>query len=409
MKTTILFICALCLSLCASSQSDSTHSKPFQFTFFYPVGTAGVNSANNGYITSVNLLAGITGSANGFEIGSIANINKEYNHGIQLAGICNITGSYSSGAELAGICNINGGSATGAQIGGIGNIAGGSAHGAQLGGIFNIVGGTFKGAAFSGITNMSGGRMDGITVAGIMNSSADSVKGFQAAGIVNISGDADACQIAGITNVAAGGSKVQVGGIGNMAMEVEGIQIGGIFNVAGTVKGVQLAGIINICDSIDGVPIALVSIVRKNGYRRFEIWGSEAFYMNISYKIGIRQLYSILSLGYKTGDRHNNAGLGVGLGTTMQLAGKNSLDLEGHMYHINRFLWMNEENYLYTLKLNYARNFNERLALFIGPTLNMLSTEINSDAHDISPGYGVEHERSNDWQYWVGFNAGVRF
>jgi hypothetical protein len=167
--------------------------------------------------------------------------------------------------------------------------------------------------------------------------------------------------------------------------------------------------VINICDSIDGVPVALLSIVRKNGYRRFEIWSSEVFYMNLSYKIGIRELYSIITLAYRPGNLHNNTGFGLGLGSNMQLVGRNSLDIEGHICHINHYLWIDEENYLFTLKLNYVRNFYERLALFIGPALNMLRTPIYSDASEIAPGYGIEQDGRYDWQCWVGFNAGVRF
>jgi hypothetical protein len=424
MKTSSLFIFVLFFTVYVRAQNDSIKISPFQLSLFYPIGTAGISSADNGYIISLNLLTGITGAVQGMEIGGIANINRKYNRGAQVAGICNISGSYSYGAEVAGICNINGGGSTGAQAGGLGNIVGNSVCGLQVGGLFNIVGGSVNGAQFSGITNMNGGKTNGLEAAGILNGNTDSVtgaqiagvvnsalviNGFQVAGVVNLSGNSNACQIAGVSNLTAGKGVFQIAGVGNIAGDVEGIQIGGVFNAAGTVKGVQLAGVINICDSIDGVPIALISIVKKNGYRRFELWGSEAFYMNFSYKIGIRELYSIISIGYKTGERHNNTGLGFGLGTEMQLNRFNSIDLEGYFYQISHYLWMNEDNFLYSLKLNYARIFNERIALFIGPAFNILSSRINSDVHDIAPGYGVEYKSSYDWKYWLGFNAGIRF
>jgi hypothetical protein len=424
MKRILFAICTLQFSIYLFAQTDSSEIKPFQVSLFYPIGSSGLYSTDYGYITSINLLAGITGSNNGLEIGGLINANKIYSHGAQVGGICNITGSYSTGAEIAGICNINGGASTGFQVGGIGNIVGGSVTGMQTGGIFNITGNSVRGAQISGIVNIDGGTMKGFEVAGIINGNIDTVTGVQIAGIVNsasiieglqvagvanLVNSANACQVAGVTNLNAGESKIQVAGVGNIAADVKGIQIGGVFNVAQTVKGVQLAGVVNICDSIDGVPVALISIVRKNGYRRFEIWGTEALYMNFSYKIGIRELYSIITLGYSTKDIHDNLGLGVGLGTEMKLGNRNCIDLEAYFYQINHYLWMDEDNFLYTLKLNYALNLNNRIALFVGPTFNMLCTNINSDAHAIAPGYSVEYKGSNDWQYWAGFNAGIRF
>jgi hypothetical protein len=408
MRTTTLFICMITCTALLNAQEDSLRVKPFQLSFFYPLGTSGIYSVNNGYTGSLNILTGITGAACGLEIGGLTNINRTSNTGVQIAGISNITGSYSKGAEFAGICNINGGFSTGFQVGGITNITGRYMTGGQIAGIANITGGKVNGFQIAGIINGNTDSVYGMQIAGVVNT-ARAVNGFQAAGIVNLTGNADACQVAGIANLSDEKASVQIAGVGNVAQEVEGIQIGGVFNVATTVKGVQLAGVINICDSIDGVPLALISIVRKNGYRRFDVWGSEALYLNLTYKIGIREIYSILSIGYKTGNRHNNTGLGVGLGTNMKLNNYNSIDLEAYFFQISNYLWMNEENFLYTLKLNYSRNLNERVAVFIGPTFNMLNTRAGSDAFDIAPGYGVTYKGASDWQYWAGFNAGIRF
>lgn len=379
------------LTLKTYTQKDSLDIDPFQVTFFYPFGTSGTHSIENGYLFSLNILAGITGAANGFELGGIANTNKYYNHGLQFAGICNITGTTNTGGQIAGICNLLGSSTEGLQLAGITNLAGGTLKGVQIGGIINVSADSATGAQLAGISNIAG-----------------AVEGLQSAGISNVSGNTEGCQLAGITNI-SGDANVQIGGIGNIAGSVDGIQIGGIYNVAGYIEGVQLAGIINICDSINGVPLALVSIVRKNGYRRWDIWGSEAFYMNVSYKIGIRQLYTIISLGYKPGDQHNNTGLGLGLGSNTSLGKRSSIDVEAHMYHISRYLWMKEDNFMYTLRLHYVQHLGKRFALFAGPAFNMLSTKYTSDADEIAPGYGIEYKGSYNWQYWLGFNAGIRF
>ena len=391
MRKILLFI-FLIPTLGIYSQEDSVHLKPFQVSLIYPLGTSGFYSGNSSYLFSFNILAGVTGAANGFELGGISNVNHYYNHGVQIAGISNVSGSYNKGFQIGGICNVIGGSTNGFQTGGICNLAGGSMQGVQLAGIMNACGDSATGVQLAGITNISG-----------------SFEGLQTSGIMNTANDVDGAQIAGITNIASGADALQLAGIGNMAADVKGAQIGGIFNVAGYVKGFQLAGIVNICDSIDGVPLALVSIVGKNGYRRWDIWGSEAFNINVSYKIGIRGLYTIFTLGYKPGDRDNNTGLGVGLGSNMMLGRRSGIDVEASFYHISRYLWMKEENFMYTLKMNYVLQLGRRTALFAGPVLNILETPPDSDAASIAPGYGVEFHRYNDWKYWLGFNAGIRF
>jgi hypothetical protein len=114
-------------------------------------------------------------------------------------------------------------------------------------------------------------------------------------------------------------------------------------------------------------------------------------------------------LGYKPGDRHNNTGLGVGLGSNTPIAKRSSVEVEAHMYHISRYLWMKEDNFMYTLRLHYVQHLSKRLALFAGPAFNMLTTQYSSDADDIAPGYGITYKESYNWQYWLGFNAGIRF
>ncbi|MBN1951232.1 MAG: hypothetical protein JW801_08505 [Bacteroidales bacterium] len=389
---TILGVLALTLNLLA--KGDSLSVRPFQLSVVYPLSTAGVHAADQGYTISLNLLSGVTGAAHGIELGGISNVNKYYNKGIQFGGISNINGTYNQGVQFAGICNITGTYSGGAQFGGICNITGGGVHGLQTAGISNVSGTDLTGIQAAGISNISGGTSRGAQLAGIGNV-ADSLIGIQAAGIINIADDAKA---------------LQLGGIGNIADDVNGAQVGGIFNIADDVKGMQLAGILNICDSIHGVPIALISIVGKNGYRRLQVWTSEAFPVNVSFKTGVRAFYTMFSLGYRPGNIENNTGLGYGIGTNHSIGKRSSLELEAHMYHINHFLWVNEDNFLYTLKLNYERQIWNRLSVFAGPSINMMMARPLSDASLIAPSWARETSTANyDWQYWVGFNAGVRF
>jgi hypothetical protein len=375
-------------------QQDSLSVKPFQFSVIYPLSTAGPASIDKAYLVSLNMLAGVTGAAKGLEIGGISNVNKYYNQGIQLAGISNISGTTNTGVQIAGINNITGSWSKGAQFAGICNITGGYVKGGQFSGIANVSGGGLKGIQGAGIVNITDGNSTGIQLAGIGNA-ADSINGLQAGGIINIAGDAKAAQLAGI---------------GNIADEVDGAQIGGIFNIADNVKGVQLAGIINICDSIDGIPIALISIVGKNGYRRWDISANETFYVNLTYKIGIRELYTMFTLGYRPGEESNNTGLGFGIGTNKTIGKRSGIELEVHSYQISRYLWMDEDNSMYTIRMHYVYNFGERFALFAGPSYNFMHAAQTSDADEIAPSWAGNHYTSAyNWSSWIGFNAGVRF
>lgn len=394
MKKNITLISLLFIISTIYCQQDSLPVRPFQFSVIYPLSTAGPASIDKAYMVSLNMLAGVTGAVDGLEIGGISNVNKYYTRGIQVAGISNINGTSNTGLQLAGINNVNGASSKGAQFAGICNITGGSVKGGQFAGIANISGGELKGIQGSGIVNIASGNSTALQLAGIGNA-ADSIKGLQAGGIINVAGSAKAAQVAGI---------------GNIADEVDGAQIGGIFNIAGNVKGVQLAGIINICDSIEGIPIAMISIVGKNGYRRWDISANETFYVNITYKIGIRELYTMFSLGYRPGEDENNMGLGFGIGSNKTIGKRSGIELELHSYQISRYLWMDEDNSLYTIRMHYVYNFGERFALFAGPSFNFMHAAQTSDADEIAPSWAGNHYTSvYNWSSWAGFNAGVRF
>lgn len=168
---------------------------PLQVTFVYPLGTHGIQSPDYSYKFSFNILTGITGSVDGF--------------------------------ELAGLLNINRHDISGFQVAGLGNLTSGNAEGLQLGGLFSRCD-TLNGAQISGIYGQ-----------------ASEAEGLQVAGIINISNSAES-SIAGLVNINNTLQRgIQIAGIYNQTTELKGIQIG-LINKTDTISDGLSIGLINL-------------------------------------------------------------------------------------------------------------------------------------------------------------------
>jgi len=291
------------------AQEDETSDyeiRPFQITFVTPMGTNGIEASRIINRLSFNILAGYNGGVDGFELGSFLNLTADYVKGI--------------------------------QVGGFGNIVGGSTDAVQVAGFMNINRDKSEGVLAAGFINYVEGYTRAVQVAGFTNLSAG-LNGIQASGFINIAEETEGIQVAGFLNGADNFKGIQAAGFLNCADDFKGIQLAGFLNAANKVKGLQIAGFLNICDTIDGIPIAPLSIVKKGGYRRFEFWGNETFFMNTSFKIGVKQFYTIFSLGYKPVVSDYNTGVGFGAGTNIDITQNKSLDIDVNAYHINKYIW----------------------------------------------------------------------
>ena len=392
MKKIVVFS-VFCLFILNISAQEDLERRAFQVSFTYPLGTSGVNSYKYEYEASLNALIGITGGVDGMEAAGLININR-YNV---------------RGAQFAGLGNVTGGSVNAAQFSGLFNVVGGSMDGIQGSGLFNITSGKINKIQLAGLLNYGRG-MTGFQGAGLINISSDSTSGFQGAGIVSVAAKSeDLVQVSGIGSFAPEIDGVQASGIVNIADTVRGVQVGGIINVSRYVEGVQVAGIINICDSIDGIPVALISIVRKGGYRSFEISSNEMFYMNTSFRIGIDKLYTILSVGYRFSDTDYNWGYGAGIGTRINIDSKKYLNVEYHAYQITHNWRHNEYNMINTLRVNFAYQTAEHLTFFAGPTINVLTSDFAVSANQIAPSWAFNLGWRDHVKGWFGFNLGMRF
>jgi len=394
---TLLMISLLTLST-IQAQGDSTayERRPFQFTFLFPpLSTNGAKNARIINDVSLNLFLGVSGGVEAFELAGFINVDQYYVHGVQLAGFGNTVGGAVSGVQLAGFYNVNGSRVDG-----------------------------FQGAGF---VNVAGSRVKGAQLAGFVNVSGDSLEGFQGAGFINVAGATrKGVQLAGFGNVAGGGkTHFQGAGFFNVAPEVEGVQLAGFVNVAGKVQGSQLAGFLNVCDSIDGVPLAFISVVKQNGYRRLGFTASEVQYASLSYKMGVRQLYTIYSFGkpFGPGSRWMYGG---GLGTELDLSEKMMLNIEGTVHqelwignqaapyflHIDRLNLYNSVKFLFGWKLDNGVN------LHLGPNINVSVAHTNPDMgqlawNEIAPysffSYTDSSYKQTKVQMWFGLQGSIYF
>ena len=396
----------------AQEDTVAYERRPFQMTFFFP--PLSTNGANNGNIVndvSLNLFLGVSGGVEAFEGGLFMNIDRYYMHGAQLAGFGNVVGANVNGFQGAGFVNV-----TGTHV-----------LGAQGAGFVNVAGGNITGAQGAGFVNVAGGKTTGAQVAGFVNVTRDTLTGFQGAGFVNVTNKAkNGVQAAGFGNVASSGHEnFQGAGFFNVADEIEGAQAAGFVNVAGKVKGVQLAAFLNICDSIEGVPLALISVVKQNGYRKLSFNVSELQYANLSYKMGVKNLYNIYSFGKPFGPASRWM-FGGGLGGEIDLTEKMVLNIEGtvqqELWIANPstpyFMYIDRLNLYNTLKVLFGWRVDDKVDLHVGPTFNVSVAHSNPDFgvlewNQIPPYSFYNHTNTNyeqtNVQMWVGIQGSISF
>ena len=403
------------------------YKKNFQFTFMIPpFSTNWVQNSKTENKVSLNLFAGNAGAVNGAEIGFFLNTINYYAIGFQGAGFGNVVGGHVDGAQLAGFFNVAGSNVDKFQGAGFINVAGGYVHGAQLAGFLNITGKDTRGFQGAGFGNVTGTRVRGAQIAGLFNVATSYERGAQLAGFTSVTtaGTVNA-QLSGFANVGKSIDGTQISGFGNVAREVEGAQITGFINVAGNVKGAQIAGFLNVCDSIDGVPIAFINVVRKNGYRNFDVSVSETQYFNFSYRMGIPHFYNIYSIGKPNGPG-NRWFFGFGLGGERYIRENLSLNIEaqvnqeywiaepgtGRLFHIDRLNLLNQFRVLF--------NFhpNEKVDLYVGPTFNVAVAETNPDLgllpwYEIGPNWAFYNKTYSNTgrtnvKIWFGIQGGIR-
>lgn len=382
-KLTISIVLMLVLSWQAKAQeTDSTLSRPGQVTFFYPLGTSGLDSPKYSNNVSFNVLYGVNGGVNGVEFAGLVNTNLGNVTGAQFAGIANINTKQTNGIIFGGIANVIKDSSNSVSFAGVTNVYGKSAVGLHFAGIANTVNGSLIGAQFGGIVNTVNGNVIGTQFAGISNT---------------VNGNFTGLQSAGISNIVTG--------------NVIGAQMA-LINHGKKVKGFQL-GLINVAEDFEkGVPFGLISFV-KNGYHAIEIAGGEALYANLNFKMGVDHLYTIYKVGYTANGAENYITYGLGFGSMFGVTEKVKVSLDLSANHIVQQNFSPRLNILSRADFAFRYHLNKHIGFFAGPSFNVYVSEFNLDSDNSALNVPYTLYEENWWNnegstsIWVGANAGI--
>lgn len=391
--------------------------RPFQVSFVAPLSSNGLEAGKVVNTVSLNIISGYAAGLEGVEFAGVLNMENDYVKGAQFAGVGNLVKKNVTGAQFAGVFNINGDTIHGGQFAGFVNVAAQAREAAQFAGFANVTGSAMKGAQFAGFANVNKG-ITGPQAAGFANVVGGDMKGGQAAGFANVNrGTTAGPQFAGFLNYSGKDAKsAQFAGFSNITNgEHIGVQVSGFLNFAHRLKGVQI-GFINVADTVDGVQIGFLSISKK-GYRRLELWGSEALTVNAAFKMGSRQFYNIFAVGAQTFGDEFRWGWGYGFGSELRLSQGMALNIDAIAYHINEDeVFTDDLNLLNVLRANLGVRLAGHTYLFAGPTFSvMVSNHASGDDGKLGSGVAPswvsynETHRDTNVKMWPGFNVGIRF
>jgi hypothetical protein len=274
----------------------------------------------------------------------------------------------------------------------------------EVGGMFNIVRWDVKGIQVAGVANLVGRDVNGLQIAGFGNLNIGEFRGIQIAGTVNTTAeDFRGLQISGGVNV--------------VGRTLNGWQISPGLNYAGIVRRGHQIGFLNYADSSATTPFGYLSYVRKNGYRRYEFSTDELNYFNATFKTGVPAFYNIFTLGLNAfipGKPFGSIGYGIGTARRLGRGWILNADLIGNRLAVQRQFWREPQAGHYRLTVALEKKLSERLALSVGPTLNLLHTPyaglINTSVQrGMEPIWlGNKPDSGSTTYAWVGFQAALR-
>ena len=284
------------------------------------------------------------------------NIPTDWNYPL-IGFVNNVNGNHAS--LQIGIVNSTTGNFGGVQ-GALINSVGGSVIGVQ-GGFINSVGGEFKGIE-NGFINSVNDNFSGIQN-GFINSVEKSVYGIQN-GFFNSVGKS----VYGIQNGFINSTDNEVNGIQcgfiNSASYMRGLQYGFV-NSAKSLRGVQL-GFINSVDKVEkGLPIGFLSFVKHGGYKAIEVSYNPISPLNVSFKTGVRKLYTYPMLAYDWRLADDRLSFGYGIGSNLDISNRLFInpELEG-LHQVSL-----DFNHYSTLRCNLGYNISDNFEIVAGPSL----------------------------------------
>ncbi|MCC6622313.1 MAG: hypothetical protein IT385_13705 [Deltaproteobacteria bacterium] len=267
------------------------------------------------------------------------------------------------------------------------------------------------------------GGLDALELGGALNIQTGRVRGAQLSGALNVvDADVHGAQLAGGLNLATGELVgAQLGPIDVALGDVRGAQIGAINVAGGRVTGAQIGAINVASGGVDGVQIGAINVASKakagiglvnvywDGWTEADLAVTETTLTLAGVRHGSDGLYNVYYAGTRL-DRPTDLTLGIGIGGRWQIAERLELSLDVTTLTTaleGRFTGMHAQT---TLRPQIAWRVTDALALWAGPTLNVLAT----DQADVDLGLPSSAVRVGDagddvqvWM-WPGFAAGLR-
>lgn len=297
------------------------------------------------------------------------------------------------------------------------NIANGDFYSIQAG-FVNSTNGNLNGAQI-GFVNTTNNVVNGVQ-AGYINLAFSGVEGVQA-GFVNVNSNyTQGGQFGFVNSTNESLEGIQVGFVNRTGTQVDGAQVGfanvsghdtdgiqtGFVNRARKLNGVQL-GFVNIADTVEsGFPLGFISIVKKGGYKALGFYWDETNSYNLSFKIGLKSIYSVIVASYNT-DLPYRISFGAGFGSYLPISKQvffNPELLTTNIYKESS----NEFQQITSLTPNIGFNVTNRLQLTAGPTFNWSYSPENN--HTINPGFSLfNHVFNSQNNMNVGFRVGLNY
>jgi hypothetical protein len=255
-----------------------------------------------------------------------------------------------------------------------------------------------------GLVGALTGGVKGLAASGAVNVDSGPVCGAELAGAVNVGGDVRGAQIAGAVNVANHLAGAQIAGAVNVsADESSGSQIATVNVSAGRLHGVQI-GVVNYASDVD-FQLGLVNI---NAAGRFglDVWANpETGLLLAGVKHGGPHYHWIYALGTRPADPARPWGaIGLGAHITPSKNVYVDLDLVGELQLAFNASRAAE---LYQARVVVGYKLFPELAVFVGPTYNVLSA--STTARTGSPAYATDVADTSTTAYraWPGIALGV--
>jgi hypothetical protein len=180
-------------------------------------------------------------------------------------------------------------------------------------------------------------------------------------------------------------------------------------------------GIVNIADSIQGIPVGLFSFVKKGGHRVVDVYGSEALYTTVAYKMGVRAFYNVFPIGAQIKANKLRVGFGYGVGTEAGI----SKNIYTNTELVTMFIWEegmidnSELNLMNRLSTTFGYKIGNRTSLFVGPAFNVMASSYQDPDKPGTTGSSIAPytlydntftgSKDVNLKMWFGFNAGIRF